>query len=64
MKEAKNMAAILKFKMADIRISGKNGTNSKFVPYVLRKGKNVGSTNVAKANLNLHNYGHVLYYSS
>ena len=40
--------------MAAVRISGKNGTNQKFVSYVVRKGKNVGSTNVAKVNLNLH----------
>ena len=46
--------------MAAVRISGKNGTNQKCVSYVVRKGKNFGSTNVAKVNLNLHM---AMYYS-
>ena len=48
------MAAILKFKMAAIGMFEKNGTNSSFVLQVVRKPKNIGSTNVAKKNLNLH----------
>ena len=46
--------------MAAIDMFEKNGTNSSFVLLVVRKPKNIGSTNVAKINLNLHK---AIYYN-
>ena len=42
-----NMAAILKFKMATEDTLGKNGSNSGFVHYSIKKVKSIGSTSIA-----------------
>ena len=42
-----NMAAILKFKMAAEDTLEKNGSNSGFVHYGIKKVKSIGSTSIA-----------------
>ena len=42
-----NMAAILKFKMAAEDTLEKNGSNSGFVHYSIKKVKSIGSTSIA-----------------